>query len=585
MARRAAVRVGCAAVPKRLDRAELDTRPRARGAGMSRQPWRACVPVLLTAALALILALTSARVRADELDLGLFLSPLGRAATLRIENPAPDRHGTFRLGLTIDYAHDLVDRGVACGARDAATRGCRGEARTRALVGDLSRTDLFASIALFEVFELGVGVPFALTLAAAGPSEALDTHLGLADFRVGVGIALASQGTTHVGARLDTTLPTASEHSLSGSPNWSLTPSLIATHRFGRLSLGAKLGYHLRERVLVYDIEQDDEFVVHLGAVWTVSRLLSVITDASARLGVGGLRFTSREVAFEMDVGARLLGPGTSSFELALGTNALPSEQTGFAPGIRVLLSVRAAIEPRPDKPIVNPRELDSDGDGFADDEDACIYDAEDRDGFADDDGCPDIDNDADRLIDSVDACPDRSEDSDGFQDRDGCPEVDNDEDGVPDGADRCRMAPEDRDAFEDFDGCPEPGPARPAVTLSGSRSLLPEIIYFEGQADMISEASRPLLDELARTLQRLPPHKRVRVEGHTDDAGNREHNIDLSYRRAKGVVEYLKARGVSAERLEYMGYGGSKPLADNRTPEGRALNRRVQFTLLDAPP
>jgi outer membrane protein OmpA-like peptidoglycan-associated protein len=574
-------------VPKRLDRAEPDPRPRppALGAGTSPHTRCACVPVLLTAALALMLVLTSARVRADELDLGTFLSPLGRAATLRIDDPAPDRHGTFRFGLTIDYAHDLIDRGLACGPGDEAMRGCRGAARTRAMVSDLSRADLFASVALFEVFELGIGVPFALTRAADGPSETLDTHLGVADLRAGVGIALASQGTTHVGARLDMTFPTASEHSLSGSPNWSLTPSLIATHRFGPVLLATKLGYHLRERVLVYDVEQDDEFVVHLGAAWTASRRLSVITDASARLGIGGLRFTTREVAFEMDLGARLLGPGTSSFDLALGTNALPSEHSGFAPGIRALLTVRGAIEPRPDKPLINPRELDSDGDGFADDEDACIYDAEDRDGFADDDGCPDIDNDADGLIDSADACPDRSEDSDGFQDQDGCPEVDNDEDGVPDGADRCRMAPEDRDGFEDFDGCPEPGPARPAVTLSGSRSLLPEIIYFEGQGDLISEASRPLLDELARTLQRLPPHKRVRVEGHTDDAGNREHNIDLSYRRAKGVVEYLKARGVSAERLEYMGYGGSKPLADNRTPEGRALNRRVQFTLIDAPP
>ena len=100
--------------------------------------------------------------------------------------------------------------------------------------------------------------------------------------------------------------------------------------------------------------------------------------------------------------------------------------------------------------------------------------------------------------------------------------------------------------------------------------------------------ASRPAVaGECAKSTTglRLPAHKRVRVEGHTDDAGNREHNIDLSFRRAKAVVEYLKSRGVAPERLEYMGYGGTKPLADNRTPEGRALNRRVQFTLVDAPP
>jgi len=60
-------------------------------------------------------ALSSSPVLAEELDLGLFLTPIGRAATLRIEAAEPDPHGTFRLGLTIDYAHDLLDRGLACG--------------------------------------------------------------------------------------------------------------------------------------------------------------------------------------------------------------------------------------------------------------------------------------------------------------------------------------------------------------------------------------------------------------------------------------------------------------------------------------
>jgi outer membrane protein OmpA-like peptidoglycan-associated protein len=572
MARSGAVRVGCAAVPKRLERAELDlARPRR------------VLSLLLTAAVVSVSCAT--RVRADALDLGLFLPPLGRTATFRIEQPAPDRHGTFRLGLALDYAHDLMSRGVACGARDQESVGCTGEIRSRALVADLSRADLVASLALFEVFELGIGLPIALTRAAASPADSLETHFGLADVRFGVGIALARRGPSAVGVRIDTTFPTASERTLSGSPDWSLTPALVATHVIGNVMLAAKLGYHVRERVLVFDIEQDDEFVFNAGAAWAATRSFSVITDASARMGVGGLTFTSREVAVEIDVGADLRLAGTTSLALALGTNALPVDHSGFAPIVRALLSVRGAIEPNAPKPVTAPRQLDSDGDGFADDEDACVYDAEDRDGFADDDGCPDIDNDADGLLDAQDACPDRSEDRDGFQDQDGCPEVDNDEDGVADGADRCRMAPEDRDGFEDYDGCPEPGPARPVVTLSGSRSLLADTIYFEGQADTINIASRPLLDELARTLQRLPPHKRVRVEGHTDDAGTREHNVDLSYRRAKAVVEYLKSRGVPAERLETMGYGGARPLADNTTPEGRALNRRVQFSLIDAPP
>jgi len=427
-------------------------------------------------------------------------------------------------------------------------------------------------------------LPFSLTRAAADPAAPLVTRFGLADLRFGLGVTLMGGGATRMAARVDTTWPTASPDSYAGSKIWTLTPGFVLTHVLSRVTFAAKLGYHLRQRVLVYDIEQDDELIVQLGAAFAAWPSLSVIADASASLGVGGLSMSAREASLQFDLGARWHGPGATSVELAIGTSGLPRDEYGLVAAVRALLSVRAAFEPAP-KPAVPLSARDSDGDGWSDDEDACVYDAEDHDGFADDDGCPDVDNDADGLPDAQDACPDRSEDSDGFQDQDGCPEADNDEDGVADGADRCRVAPEDRDGFEDFDGCPEPGPERAAVTLSGSRSLLADTIYFEGQADSISPGSRPLLDELARTLRRLPAHKRVRVEGHTDDAGNPEHNIDLSYRRAKAVVEYLKARGVPVERLDYAGYGGAKPLANNRTPEGRALNRRVQFSLIDAPP
>lgn len=567
------VRVGCAPVAMKTRRERVWRNGRRASAR---------VYALLLSAATLLL---HGDARADELDLGLFVAPLGRAATLRIEQPEPERHGTFRYGLVLDYAHDLIARELACGSRTGA-RGCNAEARTRALVSDLSRADLSVSLALYERFELGLGLPLTLARAAARPSSSLETHFGLADLRFGIGLALADSRATHVGARIDTTFPTASEHSLSGSVNVTVTPSVVITHALSRLLFAAKFGYHVRERVVVYDVEQDDEFVMNLGAAWSASQQFAVLTDIGARLGFGGLHLSAREVAVEIDVGARLRGPASTAFELAVGTNAVPAERSGFVPALRALLSVRGAFEPAADReaPLLQ-HTRDADGDGFPDDEDACIYDAEDRDGFADDDGCPDRDNDADGLVDAEDACPDSSEDSDGFQDRDGCPEVDNDEDGVADGADRCRLAPEDRDGFEDADGCPEPGPERPVVTFSGSRSLLPDTVYFEGQGDSITAASRPMLDELARTLARLPSHKRVRVEGHTDEGGNRAHNIDLSYRRAKAVVEYLKARGVPAERLEYMGYGGSRPLADNGTPEGRALNRRVQFTVIEATP
>ena len=69
-----------------------------------------------------------------------------------------------------------------------------------------------------------------------------------------------------------------------------------------------------------------------------------------------------------------------------------------------------------------------------------------------------------------------------------------------------------------------------------------------------------------------------MRVEGHTDSRASDAHNLDLSRRRAASVMRYLTEQGVDATRLDSEGFGESRPIADNETEEGRALNRRVEF-------
>jgi len=81
--------------------------------------------------------------------------------------------------------------------------------------------------------------------------------------------------------------------------------------------------------------------------------------------------------------------------------------------------------------------------------------------------------------------------------------------------------------------------------------------------------------------LRDNPQLEKVRVEGHTSGEGGRRHNVKLAKKRAKAVVAYLVAAGVDAERLKAAGYGDKRPLSDNDTPEGRARNRRVAFTIL----
>jgi outer membrane protein OmpA-like peptidoglycan-associated protein len=222
----------------------------------------------------------------------------------------------------------------------------------------------------------------------------------------------------------------------------------------------------------------------------------------------------------------------------------------------------------------------DIDGDGIPNAQDACALLPEDRDGFVDEDGCPDLDDDADGLRDAADKCPRASEDRDGFEDGDGCPELDNDEDGLPDGRDACSMDPEDRDGFEDGDGCPEPGPKPVTVSIEEGRILVSERIYFEGDSDVLRAVSFPSLDRIAEAIASLPAGRVVQIQGHTDDSGNAAYDLDVSYRRARAVVEYLKERGIPAERLKYRGYGATRPIAKGATPDVRALNRRVELVL-----
>ena len=73
-----------------------------------------------------------------------------------------------------------------------------------------------------------------------------------------------------------------------------------------------------------------------------------------------------------------------------------------------------------------------------------------------------------------------------------------------------------------------------------------------------------------------------ISVEGHTDNIGTVQYNKILSERRAKAVVDYLISQGVDEERLQYVGWGKSKPMVSNEDQAGREANRRVEFKILE---
>ena len=104
--------------------------------------------------------------------------------------------------------------------------------------------------------------------------------------------------------------------------------------------------------------------------------------------------------------------------------------------------------------------------------------------------------------------------------------------------------------------------------------------IFFHTASATLVETSLAELERLAEALKRHP-HLRLEVGGHTDAVGSDEDNLLLSERRAKAVYDYLILCGVDPQRLTYHGYGESRPVADNDTPEGRAANRRTTLTPL----
>jgi OmpA-OmpF porin, OOP family len=104
--------------------------------------------------------------------------------------------------------------------------------------------------------------------------------------------------------------------------------------------------------------------------------------------------------------------------------------------------------------------------------------------------------------------------------------------------------------------------------------------IYFDTSSSTLRPESTPTLQEIA-TLLKQDVSIRMRVEGHTDAAGDASANLALSTRRAEAVVQYLTQEGIAASRLESAGMGQSRPLEDNTTPEGRQANRRVELVII----
>lgn len=128
------------------------------------------------------------------------------------------------------------------------------------------------------------------------------------------------------------------------------------------------------------------------------------------------------------------------------------------------------------------------------------------------------------------------------------------------------------RDAFATIAGMKAAESERGLVlTLSGS------VVFANGKSVLLP-ASHARLTEAARALKE--DGRSITIVGHTDSVGSEESNQKLSQARAEAVRTFLVSQGLSADKVVAQGAGESQPIADNKTPEGRANNRRVEIVL-----
>ncbi|WP_245678263.1 OmpA family protein [Chondromyces crocatus] len=504
-----------------------------------------------------------------------------------------------------------------------------------AVIGDQLILHLNASLALWRRVTVDLNVPLAVLQSGDNPSAggmgaASPTGAALGDLRLGARVALL--GEYHdafqlaVGGRV--WLPTGSRDAYLSDGAIRAAPQLIVGGRIDALVWSFAASPQFRPTRVVPGGEQG--------------------TTLQWGGGIGFLLAEGRlQVGPELSMELGLVEPSVRSFnsELLLGARyrILPDIEAGLGagpgltgaagtPDFRGVAMLAWTSEQR------GPR--DGDGDGVADERDACpdVPGVQSED--ASKNGCPALkDRDGDGIGDAQDACPDfpgvQSEDAakngcpsdkdgDGIADeRDACPDVpgvqsadaakngcpgDKDGDGIPDAKDACPEIPGPPDEDPRMNGCPKDDRDKDgipdAIDMCPNEKGLPSAnldehgcpktvrvtteevrllqqIQFDFDSARIKPISDPILDDITQALKDHPEILHVEVQGHTDESGTKAYNRSLSQRRAEAVRQALIKRSIDPDRLSAKGYGRDVPLNNNETEEGRQTNRRVQFKIV----
>ncbi len=127
----------------------------------------------------------------------------------------------------------------------------------------------------------------------------------------------------------------------------------------------------------------------------------------------------------------------------------------------------------------------------------------------------------------------------------------------------------------------PKPKPKIRKAKLVGKKIEISEKVMFDYNKASIKMESHDLLEDVASVIKENSGIEKIQIEGHTDSDGSKKYNKKLSQKRANSVKDFLAKAGIDKSKLEAVGYGESRPIADNDTDEGKEKNRRVEFNIL----
>jgi len=381
-------------------------------------------------------------------------------------------------------------------------------------------------LGLFDRLEVQLGASLHGSANTLVPGDDSRTF-GVGDLRAALRVALLKPGRDgfELVAQVGAFFPTGGGVPFSGDGGLVLDPRLdprlvLDWRSAGGFALAMHVGYRMRPERQVFDLTIGDEL----------------------RCGLG----------LELPFGA--LG---AAAPLSLGLSVLPNANSGprLPPPDATLVAAPPASAPEFPKVIGStaPTVLDEamrsdpdiDGDGIAIPTDLCPLEVEDKDGHGDEDGCPDPADGGDGLLDAAGKCPTELE--------------------VPNG-------------IANDDGCADERTTAVVVANCGVIGL-DHAIEFESGSDVLEASSAPSLMQVASMWKANPVIKRLRIEGHTDNDGDTEMNVDLSERRVRQKIGEL---GVDGARIFPKGYGSRRAVASNATAAGRKKNRRAEFRIVD---